>query len=93
MRSGLRRTAGGTHCTTIHAFAQISFPFRMWFWFTALLLHFYCDTVDAASPDFGKRYLQVADAAQKIQAQLESNFERLAKDWNTPEEDAAWASL
>ena len=30
---------------------------RMWFWFTAVLLHPYCDLVDAARPDFGKRYL------------------------------------
>jgi hypothetical protein len=51
-----------------------------WCWFAALLLHFYCDLVDAACPDFGKRYLHVADAAQKLQAQLETNFERLAKE-------------
>ncbi len=51
------------------------------------LRHFYCDLVDPASPDFGKRYLHVADAAQKLQAQLETNFERLAK-----EERAMYAS-
>lgn len=56
---------------------------RMWFWFTASLLHLYCDDVDAAKPDFGKRYMRVAEAAQKLQAELERNFDRLLSEEKT----------
>lgn len=53
---------------------------RMWFWFTAVLLHFYQQLVDTAIPDFGRRYLQVADAAQRLQAELNLNYERLLRE-------------
>ena len=56
------------------------FHLRMWFWFTAVVLHSYCDLVDAAIADFGKNYLKVADLAQKHQAELQRNFERLLKE-------------
>ena len=53
---------------------------RLWFWFTALLLHFYCDLVDAALADFGGNYLKVADTAQKLQIELQRNYQRLLKE-------------
>jgi hypothetical protein len=55
---------------------------RMWFWYASGLLHLYCDLIDAVKPDFGSRYLRVADAAQKLQAELKQNFQRLLKEEN-----------
>jgi hypothetical protein len=56
---------------------------RMWFWFTAVLLHYYQRLVDAAVPDFGPRYLHVADTAQKLQAELDRNYVRLLREEHT----------
>jgi hypothetical protein len=53
---------------------------RMWFWFAATLLHYYQRLVDAARGDFGKRYLHVADVAQKLQPELDRNYERLLRE-------------
>lgn len=53
---------------------------RMWFWFTAMLLHHYQHLVDAAKPDFGTRYLHVADRAQKLQAEFDRNYDRLLRE-------------
>lgn len=50
---------------------------RMWFWFTAVLLQYYQQRINAAKPDFGARYLRIASGAQKLQAELERNYERL----------------
>jgi len=50
---------------------------RMWFWFVAVLLHHYKRLVEAAKTDFGRRYLHVADVAQKLQPELDRNYERL----------------
>jgi hypothetical protein len=50
---------------------------RMWFWFTAVLLHRYHDMIDGADRTFGLRYLRAADAAQKIQSELERHLDRL----------------
>jgi len=50
---------------------------RMWFWFTVMLLHHYQHLVDAAKPDFGTRYLHVADRAQRLQAEFDRNYDRL----------------
>ena len=50
---------------------------RMWFWFTAVLCHHYHAHVDVVLPDFGQRYLEVAGAAQKIQAELQRHLGRL----------------
>ena len=52
----------------------------IWFWFTAVVLHLYCDIVDAAIPEFGRNYLKVAETAQKLQSELERNFQRLLKE-------------
>jgi hypothetical protein len=53
---------------------------RMWFWFTATLLHFYQPLIDAAKPDFGSRYLCVANVAQKLQITLDQNYDRLLSE-------------
>jgi hypothetical protein len=52
---------------------------RMWFWFTAVLIYFFHDLVDPSRPDFGKRYLHVAEIAQHLIKELERNFHRLLK--------------
>lgn len=52
----------------------------MWFWFTVMLLHYYQRLVEAAKPDFGARYLHVADRAQRLQAELDGNYERLSRE-------------
>jgi len=51
----------------------------MWFWFTAVLIYFFRDLVDLSRPDFGKRYLPVAELAQHLIKELERNFHRLLK--------------
>ncbi len=53
---------------------------RMWFWFTAVLLRYYQCLSDAAVPDFGPRYLHVANKAQKLQSELDRNYERLSHE-------------
>jgi hypothetical protein len=52
----------------------------MWFWFTATTLHKFHMLVDAAKPDLGQRYLQVARAAQQLQPELRRNYDRLLKE-------------
>jgi len=39
---------------------------RMWFWFTAILLYFFRDVDHLSQPEFGKRYLHVAEVAQHL---------------------------
>ncbi len=53
---------------------------RMWFWFTAVLLHHHHLLVDIAKPDFGNRYLGVARSAQKLQAELDRHWKRLLRE-------------
>ena len=55
----------------------------MWFWFTATLLHYYQPLIDAAKPDFGSRYLRVANVAQQLQSALDQNYERLLREEQT----------
>lgn len=50
---------------------------NMWFWFTAMLVYTYCDIIDPLRPDFGKRYLHVANEAQELQKELGKNYNRL----------------
>jgi hypothetical protein len=50
---------------------------RMWFWFTAVLMHHYRDHIDIAKPECGRQYLRTADGAQKIQAEFERHLARL----------------
>ena len=53
---------------------------RMWFWFTAVLLKYHHQLVDAAKPDLGARYLSIANRAQQLQAEFERNYERLLRE-------------
>lgn len=56
---------------------------RMWFWFTAVLLHYYQRLIDVARPDFGQRYLRVADLAQRLQGALDQDYNRLLREEQT----------
>lgn len=53
---------------------------RMWFWFTAVLIHHYHSIVVSRSSHFGGRYLKVAHVAQKIQAELNRHLDRLLNE-------------
>lgn len=53
---------------------------RMWFWFTAVLLHRHHLLVVAAKPDIGNRYLSVARSAQNLQTELECHWKRLLRE-------------
>lgn len=53
---------------------------RMWFWFTAVVLHHHRELVDEARPDVGNRYLGVARSAQDVQLELDHNWKRLLRD-------------
>ena len=50
---------------------------RMWFWFAAILFHHEWKFVAASRPSFESRYLRVADEAQKLQVELDRNYDKL----------------
>lgn len=46
----------------------------MWFWFAAFLAFFYCKEIDSDRPDFGKRYLKIAETAEWLAQPTDREF-------------------